>query len=407
MKKVDVIRPGSLKQIIGPAGTLKRIIKNKSYFENRGYDINIFTHDSLSNGKSNIIPELKVDIQSKRGIIRKIKKYIRANLYKSKLLSLFFMKRKDKAVYKLVDFYLSLNRDVEYVVFHSVNECYYFLKNNKNKNIKTVCFFHSDGIPLKMEEIYFPKLKGSNYFAELLAREQFVVDNVNRCVFIAEHGRRNFLNYHPDLNVAKTMLILNGIEDFTEIEKEYINNLPSKEKKAKYSFCCVGTINTRKGHHIIVEALSKVDKDILPLLHFTFVGDGAEREKLEQKVNSLDLSESVSFAGAVDNKNVFKYLLDVNIYILMSLNEGLPISIIEAMRSGLPVISTRIAGIPELVNETNGVVLEPNANQLLEVLNNIEKYDWEVLRENSRKRFEEEFTFERMRKEYCDMLDGI
>ncbi len=406
MKKVDVIRPGSLKQIIGPAGTLKRIIKNKSYFESRGYNINIFTYDSLCDGKPNVIPELKNGNQN-NGFLRKLKKYVRANLYVSKVLSLLVMKRGDEAIRRLVDFYLSLDRDVDYVVFHSVNECYYFLKNNKKTNIKTVCFFHSDGIPLKMEEIYFPKLKGSNYFSELLEREKFVVDNADRCVFIADHGRKNFLNYYPDLDVSKTKLILNGIEDFTEIEREYISNFKPKKAQVKYSFCCVGTINTRKGHNIIIEALRKVDKKILPLLHFTFVGDGPERVKLEDKVRNLNLSENVSFVGVVDNKEVFKYLLKANIYILMSLNEGLPISIIEAMRSGLPVVSTRIAGIPELVNETNGIVIEPDSNQLLDILNNIESYDWGNLGQNSRKRFEDEFTFDRMKKEYCDMLDEI
>ncbi len=407
MKKVDVIRPGSLKQIIGPAGTLKRIIKHKPYFINRGYDIDIFTYDSLINGEANVVPELKKETQHKTSVLTKIKSYVRANLYRSKLLSLMFMKRGDKAIFKLVDFYLALNRQPDYVIFHSVNECYYFLKKNPNKNIKTACFFHSDGIPLKMEEIYFPKLKGSKYFKEILDREKFVVENVNKCVFIAEHGRKNFLNLYKDLDESKAELILNGIEDFTELEKKYIESIEGNTQKAKYSFCCVGTINTRKGQGIIIEALKKVDKKVLPLLHFTFVGDGAERGNLENKVKELNLSENVSFVGAVDNKEVFKYLLEANIYILMSLNEGLPISIIEAMRSKLPVISTRIAGIPELVNETNGIVIEPDANQLLDILNNIESYDWKFLGENSRKRFEKEFTFERMKKQYCDMLDII
>ena len=48
MKVVDVIRPGSLRTIVGPSGTLKRIIKNQGYFKSRGYNINIFTHDNIT-----------------------------------------------------------------------------------------------------------------------------------------------------------------------------------------------------------------------------------------------------------------------------------------------------------------------------------------------------------------------
>ena len=92
----------------------------------------------------------------------------------------------------------------------------------------------------------------------------------------------------------------------------------------------------------------------------------------------------------------------------MSNNEGLPISIIEAMRAGLPVISTPVAGIPEQVEPLyNGLLVEPEAGKLAEVLNNITQYDWKQMGINSRKRFEKEFSFEQMLKSYCDMLDGL
>ena len=91
----------------------------------------------------------------------------------------------------------------------------------------------------------------------------------------------------------------------------------------------------------------------------------------------------------------------------MSKNEGLPISIIEAMRAGLPVISTKISGIPELVDKTNGILVNPDTEELKIVFNNIFRYNWSEMGHCSLVSFENEFTFEMMEKEYCDMLDSM
>ena len=58
---------------------------------------------------------------------------------------------------------------------------------------------------------------------------------------------------------------------------------------------------------------------------------------------------NVIFKGAVPNAEVYKYLAEANIAILMSNNEGLPLSLLEALRCGLACISTRVAAIPEVI----------------------------------------------------------
>jgi glycosyltransferase involved in cell wall biosynthesis len=92
----------------------------------------------------------------------------------------------------------------------------------------------------------------------------------------------------------------------------------------------------------------------------------------------------------------------------MSKNEGLPISIIEAMRASMMVISTNISGIPELVREGyNGFLMNPDTDELVECLMNLPETDIEVMGKNSRVRFENEFTFARMEREFCDMYDNF
>ena len=116
----------------------------------------------------------------------------------------------------------------------------------------------------------------------------------------------------------------------------------------------------------------------------------------------------MTFYGSVSNNDIHEKLSQEDIFILMSNNEGLPISIIEAMRAGLPVISTTVSGIPEQVRPLyNGILIEPSVKELVNVLNDLPKYDWEGMGKNSRIRFENEFTFTQMMNSYCDMLDKI
>ena len=201
--------------------------------------------------------------------------------------------------------------------------------------------------------------------------------------------------------------MINGIEDFTEGEQDIITSLSNTSKQDfKYRMCCVGSMSIRKGQKIILEALTCMDKLLLEDMHITFVGDGSDRRALERFVVINKLSRNVEFVGAVDNSIVYQYLCKANIYILMSKNEGLAISIIEAMRAGLAIISTNISGTPELVdNGRNGVLLEPNSEQLTDLFNNMDKYNWVQMGKESRMRFSEEFLFDRMKRDYAKMLD--
>ena len=410
MKQVDIIRPCSINAIIGPIGTLKRILKNREYFTERGYNVSLFVDESISLNRPVEISDVKVS-NRKPG-----KKSVKGRIY-SKLsmwgkhiypIACFLMENERRVTRRLTDYYISQERRPDIVEFHSDAECYEYLKKRKEHSAKTVLFLHSDGIPFAMYLVYYPCLKDSRYYKKEWRKIEWTIENVDKIVFIAQKGQDNFLKLFPNIDPSKTFVMLNGIDDLTEPQMKEVEEVRNREFKFKYRLCCTGTINTRKGHRYIIEALHRISKNKLEEIHVDFFGEGAQRAELEELVQQYNLEDHVKFYGSVPNEKVYLHLAEENIYILMSQNEGLPISIIEAMRAGLPIISTKVAGIPEIVKDGyNGLLLQPSTDELVPILDNLDKYDWIDMGKKSRIRFENELTFERMRKDFCDMFDTL
>jgi glycosyltransferase involved in cell wall biosynthesis len=104
------------------------------------------------------------------------------------------------------------------------------------------------------------------------------------------------------------------------------------------------------------------------------IGDGPERENLERLVQELGLNDDVVFLGWIDHNNLFwEYLQRSTIFVLPSLSEGCPRVLIEAMACGLPIVATRVGGIPEIIdNDVNGILVPPSdENALAEAIKKI------------------------------------
>jgi|GEM_PF-333151 Glycosyltransferase len=406
-RTVDILSLNSINAINGPVVIHRSILKHVDYFQSKGYDISIilkegvfnkeYTPDENTNIGKYINPRLQIFLNRIKVIIILFfqnHKYLRVVSYN------FFNFKTSQRVKK----YLKLNRKPDIVITDSEVEMFYFLKYNK-QNSKTIMFMHTDGIPLKMMCISNPGLERSNYYEKLKLRYEYTIKHVDKIAFICNIGKFNFLESYPEFDITRLSVILNGVEENEAFEKEVIL---SEVNQFRYNLCCVGTLTYRKGQEIILKALSQLEKEQLQTIHVTIIGDGPEKKYFENIISENNLHANVSLLGSIDNLKVDKYLLEANIFILMSRNEGLPISIIEAMRAGLPVISTSISGIPELVeNGLNGLLLEPDTTQLVDIFNHIDEYDWEAMGVASRQIFKEKFTLDRMFSEYCDMYNSL
>lgn len=136
-----------------------------------------------------------------------------------------------------------------------------------------------------------------------------------------------------------------------------VNQREGKEKDSqKLVITCVARLGPRKGHNYLFDALARLKK-YTSNVEVLIVGDGQMREKLEKQKKALGLS-MVNFLGSRDD--VPSLLNKTDIFVLPTINDSLPISIIEAMHSGTAVISTNCGGIPELIKHNKtGIIVEP------------------------------------------------
>jgi colanic acid/amylovoran biosynthesis glycosyltransferase len=130
-----------------------------------------------------------------------------------------------------------------------------------------------------------------------------------------------------------------------------------------FTIVCVGRLVPEKGQMILVQAAGRlVDMGIAARI--VFVGDGRTRDDLEAKASEYGIE--ASFVGYVSEDEVPKWLAQADVFCLPSFAEGLPVVLMEAMACGLAVVTTRIAGIQELVEDgVSGFVVPPGRPDLL------------------------------------------
>lgn len=123
----------------------------------------------------------------------------------------------------------------------------------------------------------------------------------------------------------------------------------------------VGRLAGVKGVPVLLDALSQIKAD-MPDLRVTLIGDGPERADLEIRAQDLGLGAVVSFAGYKSQDEVAETLASADALVLPSFAEGVPVTLMEAMASGLPVLATRVGGISELVEDGISGYLVPPGN---------------------------------------------
>jgi glycosyltransferase involved in cell wall biosynthesis len=172
------------------------------------------------------------------------------------------------------------------------------------------------------------------------------------------------------LNLLKKLFSLSyqRIELFYEngISQNFFRSAKAAKKEGdQINLLFVGRLVPYKCADIVIESIGKLDPDIQSKIRLTIVGDGSEKNNLENRVKELKLGEIVSFAGWVDQQETLDYYRKADIFCFPSIREFGGAVVIEAMACGLPCIVANNGGIGEYVTEETGFKIEPISREYL------------------------------------------
>ncbi len=188
-------------------------------------------------------------------------------------------------------------------------------------------------------------------YAELAARAAFNIT-------VTDFNRKYILEHTPGIDPAKVVRLYNGIDlDFFA--------LPSgRTKSATPHVVSIGRLVPKKGFDVLLRAL-RIWKDEGGSFRATIIGDGEESARLTALRDSLGLARDVEFAGALPQEEVRRVYGQATIAALACVadelgnQDALPTTLLEALALGVPIVATKLSGIPEIVSEECGLLAPP------------------------------------------------
>lgn len=181
---------------------------------------------------------------------------------------------------------------------------------------------------------------------------RYIDCNVDIIYFISENGKRYYDSKYPSL----------GVELVAKREISRLGTYGTVKKKMRRDnknilFASCSSVIPIKRLDLIVDVVAGLEQYGIRWVHF---GDGNQMEMIADRCKKKLRKESYQFYGNIANKHLLQAYeeLDVDFFINLSDSEGIPVSIMEAMSFGIPVIARNVGGVSEIVTNANGLLLE-------------------------------------------------
>ena len=203
-------------------------------------------------------------------------------------------------------------------------------------------------------------------FKEVLSK--FVLRNADALIALTGHMKQKMIELLGKER-CDIFVIPNGID--YEFFSSYLGkqgSVTSEPGNNKKVVLYVGRLDPVKGVRYLVQAMGILRDRGLRNAKLLIVGDGSEKKYLEELVKKLGLEDYVVFAGKVSHEKIPEYMALADVFVLPSLSEGFPTVVLEAMAMGLPVIASRVGGLPWIIKDgDNGFLVEPrNPHEIAE-----------------------------------------
>lgn len=206
---------------------------------------------------------------------------------------------------------------------------------------------------------------------DIFLHERMLAEKVERARFvvaISEFNKQYLLERAPRVAPDRIKVVHCGIEPERYGGPREANSGGIKTGLGGPTALCVASLQPYKGIKYLVRACALVARRVEGFRCFV-IGEGGDRPELEALISELGLSETVILRGAMPQHEVAEMLGAADLFVLPSVvapsgqMEGIPVALMEAMASRLPVVSTRLSGIPELVEDGHNGLLVPPADE--------------------------------------------
>lgn len=213
-----------------------------------------------------------------------------------------------------------------------------------SKKTKLIVAFHGNsisGIELGIKN----GIKRNIYKKVVGNIEELVIKKSDLVIFVSEYDREHILKRYKIKNINAMKVIYNNINTPRIKKLNEESALSVREDKKVIGF--VGNLyENGKGLKYLIEAFYNV-KQIIPNSTLVLMGIGPDLQKLKTLISRLNLDKDVTFLGFKENP--LRYMKSFNLMVLPSLHEAFPLVILEALYIKIPVIGSRVGGIPEIL----------------------------------------------------------
>jgi glycosyltransferase involved in cell wall biosynthesis len=223
--------------------------------------------------------------------------------------------------------------------------------------------------------------------------------------------QKHLIGYMPSI-AEKTFVIYNGFSkdlDFSYKRHDF-HHLPEGLRNNKF-ILCIGAFNDIKCQNVLIEAFALINAKIQNTKLVLIGGHGNQLPNVKKLIDQLGLNDSVLVFNNVPRDKIHVFLHHASLFVLPSKNEALGIAILEAGSFNLPVIATRVGGIPEIIEDgKNGLLTKSQdvqelAYAILNIFSNPEKAQ-EMARE-LKKKISDKFTWEIAHKQLIQITNNL
>ncbi len=265
--------------------------------------------------------------------------------------------------------------------------------SNRYRNSKVIYTAHGfhffKGAPKRNWLLFYPVELACAYFTDIL-----ITINQEDYALAQKKFKHTKVVYVPGVGVDT---------------KKFRSNLPKKNNLRQsleidnndILLVSVGELSTRKNHEVVIRALAQIENNSLK---YVICGLGSLQDYLEKLVSDLQIESQVFFLGY--RSDIADILNISNIYVFPSLQEGLPVALMEAMACGKAVVCSSIRGNTDLIDEKGGALFDPeNSDSCMRAIKDLLNRDLTEMGKYNRKKvegFSREKVEDCMRKIYCE-----